>query len=289
MTDDGAPVPGLVGTVRGPGSIDGKAIEAATRRLQTAARTQTPCPPVRDLLGTDDVDAAYAVQQILTTDRLARGARIVGRKIGLTSQAVQQQLGVDRPDFGTLFEDMHVLTGGVIPIGELLQPRVEAEVAFILGADLDEADPSIAQVRASVDHAVAALEICDSRITGWDISITDTVADNASSAMYVLGANQVDLEWFEPAAVTMQLTCDGAVVSEGDGAACLGDPLNALRWLARTASAVGAPLRAGEVVLSGALGPMVDLKPGMSVVAQISDVGSVHATVSSMPVDPTAR
>jgi 2-keto-4-pentenoate hydratase len=242
--------------------------------LRAAARSRTPCAPVRDLLGVFDFDAAYAVQEVLTRDRLAAGARVVGRKIGLTSPAVQRQLGVDRPDFGTLFDDMWVPIGAVVPVGNLLQPRVEAEIAFVLKADIEDPD----DLRSSIDYAVAALEICDSRVAGWDIAITDTIADNASAALFVLGERRVDLDDFDPAAVTMYLTADGVRASSGTGAACLGDPLNALAWLARAAAGVGAPLRAGEIVLSGALGPMVDVRPGMSVAAEISDVGTVTAT-----------
>jgi 2-keto-4-pentenoate hydratase len=161
-----------------------------------------------------------------------------------------------------------------VPVGNLVQPRIEAEIAFVLGADVDDPD----DLRSSIDYAVAALEICDSRVAGWDIAITDTIADNASSALFVLGERRVDPRDFDSAAVTMQLTADGAVASSGTGAACLGGPLIALAWLARAAADVGAPLRAGEIVLSGALGPMVTVKPGMSVAAEISYVGNVVAT-----------
>ena len=235
---------------------------------------------MRDLLGVTDIDKAYAVQQLSTNERTSAGSRIVGRKIGLTSPAVQSQLGVDRPDFGTLFDDMLVSSGGTIPSERLLQPRAEAEIAFVLREDLDGDDLGLPEVRASVDYAVAALEICDSRIADWDITITDTIADNASSGMFVLGEHPVELSEFEPARVTMRLTCDGVVVSTGDGAACMGDPLTALAWLARMSTALGTPLRAGDVILSGALGPMVDVKPGMSVSAEISAVGSVAANFS---------
>jgi 2-keto-4-pentenoate hydratase len=242
--------------------------------LQAAARDRTPCSPVRDLLGTTDIAAAYAVQEMLTADRLALGARVVGRKIGLTSPSVQRQLGVDQPDFGTLFDDMQVAAGAQVAFTTLLQPRIEAEIAFVLGADVVDPD----DVRSCVDYAVAALEICDSRVAGWDITITDTVADNASSAFFVLGDRRVHLDDLDPATVSMQLTADAVQASSGTGAACMGSPLTALTWLARTAAAVGAPLRAGEIVLSGALGPMVDVVAGMSVVAEISQLGTVSAT-----------
>ena len=263
-----------------PVSTQRDVVTQAAERLQTAAQTGVPCAPVRDLIGTDDVDLAYAVQQRLTDARLAGGARIVGRKIGLTSPAVQKQLGVDRPDFGVLFADMDVSDLPEVPSDRLLQAKTEAEIAFVLGADLADGPLDAEQVRAAVAYAVAALEIVDSRITGWDISFGDTVADNASSGLFALGERRLTLEEFEPVDVAMTMRLDGELVSEGSGAACLGDPLNALTWLARTARDLGDPLRAGQVVLSGALGPMVATPPGARVSADLGSLGSVTATFS---------
>jgi 2-keto-4-pentenoate hydratase len=254
-------------------------VEAA-ERLEIAARTGVACNPVRDLVGAADVEAAYAVQQRLADRRRAAGARVVGRKIGLTSPAVQAQLGVDRPDFGILFDDMDVSGEPVVPFDRLIQPKVEAEIAFILGADLDEGPLDDAQIRAAVDTAAAALEIVDSRIAGWDITFGDTVADNASSGLFVLADRRLSLSEFEPVDVSMQMHVDGELVSEGMGSACLGDPLAALAWLARTARDLGDPLRAGQVVLSGALGPMVVASPGATATARISTLGTVTATFS---------
>ena len=188
-------------------------IAEAAQRLETAARTRVPCPPVRDLIGADDVELAYAVQQRQTDARLAAGARIVGRKIGLTSPAVQKQLGVDRPDFGVLFDDMDVTGLAQVPSGQLLQPKTEAEIAFVLGADLAEGPLDSAQVRGAVAHAVAALEIVDSRIAGWDISFGDTVADNASSGLFVLGETRLTLDEVEPVEVPMVMRLNGNVSS----------------------------------------------------------------------------
>ncbi|MHC1559631.1 2-keto-4-pentenoate hydratase [Actinomycetospora sp. C-140] len=253
-------------------------VDHATERLLDAAATGTPCAPVRDLIGADDVDAAYAVQRRLAAHRLGHGARTVGRKIGLTNPAVQAQLGVASPDFGVLFDDMPVEHGATVAAGRLLQPRIEAEVAFVLGADLDGTDLSDADVRAAVDHQRAALEIVDSRIAGWDITFGDTVADNGSSGLYVLGPEQVGLDRVNPVDVTMTLRRGGEQVSTGTGAACLGDPLAALAWLARTARDLGDPLRAGEVILSGALGPMVPVAPGDTYSAHITGLGEVAVT-----------
>jgi 2-keto-4-pentenoate hydratase len=263
-------------------------IRQAADRLSNAARTRVPCPPVRDLLGTTDVALAYQVQNVLAAERLATGARIVGRKVGLTSPVVQRQLGVDQPDFGVLFDDMGVPDGGLVDSGRLIAPRAEAEIAFVLSADLADfatmstVDAPVnageyAAAASAVDYAVAALEIVDSRVSNWDIRITDTVADNASSGMYVLGTRPVALADFAAAEVTMSLTHNGVLAATGTGAACLGDPVNALAWLARTACALGSPLRAGDVVLSGALGAMVAVEPGSEVVAELS-IGRVSAT-----------
>ncbi len=249
-------------------------LDTAAARLLEATRTGVACAPVRDLVGTD-LAAAYAVQQQLTMARRAGGATVTGRKIGLTSPAVQRQLGVDQPDFGVLFDDMGFADGAVVPIARFLQPRVEAEIAFVLGADLDDGPLDVRHISDAVEYAIAAIEVCDSRVAGWDISLVDTVADNASAGAYVLGTVRRALGDFVPAEVAMRLTLDGAEASTGSGAACLGDPLNALVWLARTAREFGDPLRAGQVVLSGALGPMVGVTGGSRVVAEISGLGAV--------------
>jgi 2-keto-4-pentenoate hydratase len=256
-------------------ATDEAAIGEAAERLLTAASTGIPCPPVRDLIGPDDVLAAYAVQRIVNGARLGVGASVVGRKIGLTSEVVQLQLGVDRPDFGVLFDDMGYASGSIVPFARLLQPKVEAEIAFVLGADLADGDLGAEQVRDAVDHVVAAVEIVDSRVAGWDISFADTVADNASSGGFVLGTTRRPLSEVDTVAATMRLSVDGSEVSTGVGSACLGDPVNALAWLAATARDLGDPLRAGQLVLAGALGPMAVVRAGSSVLADIDGLGEV--------------
>ena len=249
------------------------AVAAAVERLAQALETRVPCAAVRDLIGTDDLPAAYAVQQGLVQKRLATGATVSGRKIGATSEAVQQQLGVDQPDFGYLLDEMDVSAHDPISMERLVQPRVEAEVAFILARDIapaTEDEITLQLVREAVDVALPALEIVDSRIERWDIGFTDTVADNASSGLYVVGAEGRRLDEFEPRDVDMSLSINGEERSSGNGAACLGDPLEALRWLAVQAFRFGDPLRAGHLVLSGALGPFVPFAPGDRVEASIS-------------------
>jgi 2-keto-4-pentenoate hydratase len=260
------------------------AISAAVDRLAQAQRTRVPCAAVRDLIGTDDLPAAYAVQQGLVQGRIAGGAVVVGRKIGATSKAVQDQLGVDQPDFGYLLDDMdvsHGVDGTPISMRTLVQPRVEAEVAFRLAADIDPAtedEITLDLVRAAVDVALPALEIVDSRIERWDIGFTDTVADNASSGLFVIGVDAKPLTALEPREVDMSLTINDEERSSGTGAACLGDPLEALRWLAVQAYRFGDPLRAGHLILSGALGPFVPFAAGDRVTASISGFAPLTVT-----------
>ena len=261
------------------------AIDAAVKRLAEALASGVPCDPVRDLIGTDDLAAAYAVQQGLVQARLDAGARVVGRKIGATSKAVQDQLGVDQPDFGYLLDEMDVSAaaepgGAPISMARLLQPRVEAEVAFRLGQDIDvpEDEITLALVRDAVEVALPALEIVDSRIEGWQIKFTDTVADCASSALFVVGTDEKPLTEIEPVEVQMELTINGEERSAGNGAACLGDPLEALRWLAVQSARFGDPLRAGQLILSGALGPFVPFAAGDHVVATISGFAPLSVT-----------
>lgn len=255
-------------------------VVAAADRLLAAIESGVPCEPVRDLIGEADIDKAYAVQTRVNAARLSGGTAVVGRKIGLTSKAVQEQLGVDQPDFGVLFDDMGYAESETIPMSRLLQPKAEAEVAFVLKADLVDGPLDVEQCRAAVDYAVAALEIVDSRIADWNIKFGDTVSDNGSSALYVLGADPKTLDEVDPVDVEMTMTLNGEQVSSGNGAACLGHPLNALSWLALKAREYGEPLRAGQVILSGALGPMATVPPGAVVTADITGLGSVTARFS---------
>ena len=253
--------------------------EAAAALWQ--ARTQRQAiAPIAAAYGIDGLDAAYAVAEINTRRRLDEpGRRIVGKKVGLTSRAVQQQLGVDQPDFGVLFDDMEFLDGDEIPRSRLIQPKVEAEVAFVVGRDLGAQVPSWSEFLNALAYALPALEIVDSAIADWKITLADTVADNASSALYVLGYQPVDIGKLALGELGMQLAVNGQVASLGTGAACLGHPLRAAHWLACTMARRGQPLRAGEVILSGALGPMVPLAAGQTVQARIGDLGSVGCRV----------
>jgi 2-keto-4-pentenoate hydratase len=251
--------------------------DEAARRLREAYAGGAVAP-LRDLLDPVDADGAYAVQTINTRLWEAQGRRIVGRKAGLTAKAVQQQLGVDQPDFGVLFADMEIADGGRLDPARALQPKAEAEIAFILGADLPDADTTPAQVAAAVKTVHAAIEIVDSRIADWKITFADTVADNGSSAFFVLAREGRPLGGLDLEGAAMEMTFDGAVVSRGVGAAALGNPLNAAAWLAQTLAARGEPLRAGDILLAGALGPMAALTPGNKIHATIAGIGEVGFT-----------
>ncbi len=252
-------------------------IEEAAVLLRTAAEAGQPCAPVRELIGADDIAAAYAVQAINAERALQAGRRLVGRKIGLTAKTVQAQLGVDQPDYGMLFADMAVAEGEEIAHGRVLQPRVEGEIAFIMGDDLDEAQLTPADVMSAVDYAVAAIEVVGSRIRDWDIGITDTIADNASSGLFALGNEPRMLGEFDARLCGMVMECCGEPLSVGAGAACLGSPISSALWLARRMAELGQPLRRGDVMMTGALGPMVSAQPGEVFEVRISGLGSARA------------
>jgi len=256
---------------------------AALERLSGARATGRPCAPVRTLLPDGDIGAAYAVQAAWVAGQVAAGDSVVGRKIGLTSPAVQAQLGVGQPDFGTLLATMACPPGEPVDIGRLLQPRIEAEVAFVLERDLDGPDISPDDVLAATGSIAAALEIVDSRIAGWDISIVDTVADNASSGLFVVGPEHRPPGGLDLTACPMRLRRGEEEVSAGSGAACLGHPAVAVAWLASAARSYGQPLRAGEIVLSGALGPMVPVRAGDWFTAVIGGLGRVTAWFGGSP------
>lgn len=251
-------------------------------QLYRAEQSQRAIAPIRDQLpGEATVDTAYAIQDINTQRALNQGRRLVGKKIGLTSFAVQKQLGVDSPDFGMLFEDTAFQDGQTIPFQKLIQPKVEAEIALVLKSSLNQSQHSVADIIAATDYAVAAIEVVDSRIENWKISLLDTVADNASSAAFVLGSQKVNLAEVDLVNCRMQMTRTDEVVSEGQGKACLDNPLNAAVWLADEMVRRGRPLKAGDIVLTGALGPMVAVQAGDEFKVEIEDFGSVSVHFSA--------
>ena len=257
-------------------------IDAAAEQLRVAAETGVACAPVRDVLGTStDVDVAYRVQQRNVELAVTAGRRVSGHKVGLTARVVQEQLGVDQPDYGVLFGDMCLADGAEIGRGRLLlQPRVEAEVALVLDRELDAGEHCVIDVIDATAYVLPALEIVDSRIQGWDITIVDTVADNASCGLYVVGTRPVSLSAIDLREIQMQMTIDGEEVATGTGAACMGNPLSAAVWLADVMCERGTPLRAGECLMTGSLGPMKPIGPGAEVSAEMGPLGRVSARLA---------
>ena len=250
-------------------------------RLRSAQSSGVPISPISDELNASSVDDAYEIQRINTQFHLDAGRRISGRKVGLTSPAVQKQLGVDQPDFGMLWSDTEYQDGEEIPFDKLMQPKIECEIALILGKPLTMERPGFADVMRAVDYVVPAFEIVGSRIADWKINIYDTVADNASSGMYVLGGPARKIDDLDLRLCGMVVEHQGQPVSTGCGAACLGHPIHAAVWLAREMVKHDAPLQEGDVVLTGALGPMVNVNPGDRFSAKINGIGSVRASFSA--------
>ncbi|MDB2597081.1 fumarylacetoacetate hydrolase family protein [Schleiferiaceae bacterium] len=237
------------------------AIDQHANDLFEALRNGRAIAPLRDSIN-NDIPTAYAIQDKVVALRLAEGEHIVGKKIGLTSPAVQAQLGVDQPDYGVLFETMDMTGKGPVPMELLMQPKVEGELAFVLGEDLIDPEMDMQRLKLAIVAVKPAIEIVGSRIENWNITISDTIADNASGSHYILSTQSKPLAEVATASIGMVMLKNGKVASEGSGEACMGDPLNAALWLAQTMARMGRPLLKGEVLLSGALGPMVSVERG---------------------------
>jgi 2-keto-4-pentenoate hydratase len=262
-------------------SVDPQKVQEIAGRLRKAAESGIAIAPIRDELADGGVAAAYAVQQANTDHYLRSGRRLVGRKIGLTSKSVQKQLGVDAPDFGMLFDDMALYDGEEIAPNRVLQPKVEAEVALVLDRDLTHTGITLVDLISAVAYVLPAVEIVGSRIEKWNIKLLDTIADNASSGLFAVGAEPRKLDGLDLRLCGMVMERRGEPVSMGAGAACLGHPLNAALWLARTMAEVGSPLKAGDVVMTGALGPMVGVSAGDVLDTRINGIGSVRVAFAS--------
>jgi 2-keto-4-pentenoate hydratase len=243
------------------------------KRILKAYETGIPIAPVRTEIS--GLAEAYAVQRATYDVWVKAGRKPAGHKIGLTSKAVQDQLGVHEPDYGTLFGDMILNSGSHIGPRAVLQPRVEPEVAFVLKADLVGESLTAEEVIAATDYVVPAVEVCGSRVKGWDIRFEDTVADNASSGLVVLGSQKCKPDLAKLADVAVQVRLNGAVSAEGRGAACLGNPANAVAWLAGALTRLGDRLRAGGVVMSGAMAKMVPAEAGSHFEADFGEFGMV--------------
>lgn len=254
-------------------------IQDAANALWQARQSRSTIPRISETYDIVSLQDAYAVSELNIARAIADGARISGKKIGLTSKAVQQQLGVDQPDYGVLFSNMEYLSRAEVPAQRLIQPKAEGEIAFVVGRDLDQPDLTWSRFLLGLEYALPAIEIVDSAIDDWKITLVDTVADNASCGVYVLGLEPRRIGDLQLAACGMDFRKNGATVSVGSGVACLGNPLSAAYWLAKTMAGLGQPLRAGDVVMSGALGPMVPVGAGDRVEVDISGLGNVSCAL----------
>jgi 2-keto-4-pentenoate hydratase len=252
-------------------------LERIAQSLIDAEDQRHTVQPITETEPGFDVAAAYRVQTLVWQRRLAEGHRPVGHKVGLTSAAMQRQLGVDEPDYGRLHDGMEVT--GTFDLRQLIQARIEPEIAFVLGADL--VGPNVTQeaVLEATASVAPALEIIDSRIESWRISLADTVADNASSARFVLGA-RMPLDDRDLAGVEATLEVGGEVVGSGSGAAVLGHPAAAVAWLANTLATYGEHLESESIVLPGAMCASVPLQPGSTIVGAFGWLGEVRVRVN---------
>lgn len=249
--------------------------EALAVELLQAWETRVPVDPLTERFPGLTVAQAYEVQLAAVRRRLEAGRRVVGKKIGLTSKAMQEMLGVHEPDYGHLLDDMVVPNGEPIPVHRLLQPRCEGEIAFLLGKDLVGPGVTVAQVLSATEGVMPALEIVDSRVRDWKIKIQDTIADNASSALVVLGDKVTPVQGLDLRLVGMVLEKNGEVAATGAGAAVLGHPAVAVAWLANKLTEFGVDLKAGEIVLSGSLTAAPPVAAGDCFRAEFDRLGSV--------------
>jgi len=246
--------------------------------LAEAERTRVPIAPLTDRNPTIDVVDAYEIQLINIHQRVAEGARVVGHKVGLSSKAMQQMMGVDEPDYGHLLDEMQAFEDTPVKAGSYLYPRVEVEVGFILAEDLPGAECTEDDVLAATAAFAPSIELIDTRITDWKITLCDTIADNASSAGFVLGAGRVAPETVDIRSIDAVLTRNGEVVASGRSDAVLGNPVTAVAWLARKVESFGVRLRKGDIVLPGSCTRAIDARPGDHFVAEFDGLGSVRLT-----------
>ncbi|MCG8316918.1 MAG: fumarylacetoacetate hydrolase family protein [Pseudomonadales bacterium] len=246
------------------------------KELYSALKTETTLTPLTERYPDIEIEDAYHISQAMLAERLAdRQVSIVGKKIGVTSKAVQEMLGVYQPDFGFLTSDMVVENNAEVSIkGNMIQPRAEAEIAFLLKQDLSGPGVTEADVLAATECVMPCFEIVDSRIQDWKIKIQDTIADNASCGVYAVGDNQVDPHELDLPNLEVHVFKNGQPISSGKGSAVQGDPLTAVAWLANTLGEFGIPFKAGEVILSGSLVPLEPVVPGDEMHMEIAGLGT---------------
>jgi 2-keto-4-pentenoate hydratase len=244
--------------------------------LRDAEVERAPIPPLRDTWPDIDVVDSYEIQLLNIRRRLEAGARVNGHKVGLSSRAMQEMMGVDEPDYGHLLSDMEVACDEPVPASRYCYPRVEVEVAFVLGETLPGEGCTEEDVIRATEYVAPAIELIDSRIVDWNIKIADTIADNASSAGYVLGPERVRPEDVDLTSIEAVLIRNGEKVAEGRSDAVLGNPVTAVAWLANKVASFGVTLEAGHVILPGSVHRAIDVRPGDEFVADFTDFGSVQ-------------
>lgn len=240
-------------------------IQSIAARLDTAWQTRTPIPPITESDGITDVATAYAIQTRWTQMRLDRGEQVVGRKIGLTSKAIQTQLGVSEPDYGNLWQSSfyEIKDGRVnIPADDFLQPRIEGEIAFLIGKPLRKADVTAEQVLDATEACAMGVEVVASRIADWKIKLVDTIADNASYGGFILGPWDENMKKADLGKLAMTIMHNGEPAAEGVGSAALGHPATSTAWLANKLLEFGVSLEPGDVVISGGITKMIPVKSG---------------------------
>ena len=250
--------------------------EELAAELADAERSRVPMAPLTSIHSDIDVVDAYEIQLINIRQRVAEGARVVGHKVGLSSEAMQKMMGVDEPDYGHLLADMEVFEDTPVPAGRFLYPRVEVEVGFILADDLPGAGCTEDDVLAATAAFAPSIELIDTRIKDWKIALCDTIADNASSAGFVLGQERVSPKDIDIKGIDAVLTRNGELVAKGRSDAVLGNPVTAVAWLARKVDSFGVRLKAGDIVLPGSCTRAIDARPGDKFVADFAGLGSVR-------------
>ncbi|WP_026679051.1 2-keto-4-pentenoate hydratase [Fictibacillus gelatini] len=253
-------------------------IEELAEELLKAELSKQPIDPLTTRYRELTADDAYRIQLEAVKRRLKDGRKVIGKKVGLTSKAMQKMLNVDEPDYGHLFDDMKVKSGETVQMNSMIMPKVEAEIGFILGADLFKPNVTFIDVMMATEFLVPTLEIIDSRISDWNIKLEDTVADNGSSAKVVIGEQRREMAALDLRSTSMVLLKNGDVAATGAGAAALGHPAHAVAWLANKLYEYDIPLKAGELILPGALSGAIEVAAGDTITAQFGSLGSVSVS-----------
>lgn len=259
-------------------SISEEQVHELAHELMDAEANFAPVPPITDRVPGFDVSDAYRVQKAVLDHRISEGRTVIGKKVGLTSKAMQEALGVNEPDYGMLLDGAVIPDGAEYATNQLLQPRIEGEIAFLMKDDLTGDDITAEQVLQATEYVFPSLEVIDSRIKDWKIKLPDTIADNASSARIVAGSETVPVRDLDLANVEMVFEKNGEEIGRGTGEAVLGHPAAAVAWLANTLNKLGAPVQAGDIVMPGAITAMTPVQPGDTIKATFSGIGTVSVS-----------